>query len=167
MTRLAEGDRDAFAPVFSALHPLLRRFAARSLPEVEADDAAQEALVRVFFRATEFDPTRDALSWALGIAAYEIKSSRRRRGRRREDSADATGREDPAPSPEDQAIAANLDAVLDAALSALGPADEATLRAYAHGRRPEGIAPATFRKRVERGLQRLRALWRATHDGDR
>jgi len=169
LTRLADGDREAFHPVFVALLPILRRFASRSLPSTEAEDAAQEALVKLFLRASEFDRERDALSWALGIAAYEVKTSRRRRERRREVGDDATlvtGHEDGAPSPETAAIAADLDSAIDAALGELAPADAATLRAFAAGEHPRDVAPATFRKRVERGLTRLRARWRATH-GDR
>src|SRR5262245_2756029 len=101
-TRLAGGDREAFNAVFTALRPLLRRFALRALPEADADDAAQEALVKVFFRASEFDPHRDALSWVLGIAAYEMKTARRRRQRRREEEAvpeRMAARVDPLPSP--------------------------------------------------------------------
>src|SRR5580765_3238617 len=89
MERLADGDRSAFHPVFESLWPLVRRFAARHLHPGDADDAAQEALLRVFRRAAEFDPGRSALAWALGIAAYEIRTARRRRRRRREEAAPA------------------------------------------------------------------------------
>ena len=85
LARLADGDREAFHPVFVCLWPLLRGFAGRYLPAADAEDAAQEALVKVFARAAVFDARRDALSWTLGIAAYEIKTVRRRRQRRRED----------------------------------------------------------------------------------
>jgi RNA polymerase sigma factor (sigma-70 family) len=167
LTRLADGDREAFHPVFAALFPLLRRFALRHLPYADAEDAAQEALVKVFLRASEFDPARDALSWALGITAYEIRTARRRRGRRKEadsDAAELAVRRDPAASPEDRTIASDLDSALDAAIASLSAADADTLRAYTLGERPLGMAPATFRKRLERGLARLREQWRTTHD---
>jgi RNA polymerase sigma-70 factor (ECF subfamily) len=174
LTRLAQGDREAFHPVFVSLLPLLRRFAARSLPAADAEDAAQEALVKVFLRAAEFDPGRDALSWILGIGAYEIKTVRRKKERRREDAFDPAhgdggtlagpaARASTPATPEEQTIARDLDAALDAALKDLGESDAATLRAFAAGERPDGVAPATFRKRVERGLARLRARWRALH----
>src|SRR5262245_36850471 len=78
MTLLARGERAAFDPLFGRLWPLLRGFAARCLPVAEADDAAQEALLRVFSRASEFDPGRDALAWVLGIAAWQIRTHRTR-----------------------------------------------------------------------------------------
>ena len=169
LSRLADGDREAFHPVFVTLLPVLRRFTARALPAAEAEDAAQESLLKVFLRAAEFDPGRDALAWVLGITAYEIKTARRRRQRRREaqgEGPDIAFHADPAPTPEQEAIAGDLDAALEAALSGLEPMEAATLRAYARGERPTDVPPATFRKRVERGLARLRGRWRASH-GDR
>jgi RNA polymerase sigma factor (sigma-70 family) len=166
LERLADGDRDAFHPVFVRLWPLLRGFAARCLPWQEAEDAAQEALLRVFARAAEFDRQRDALSWVLGIAAYEIRTvrQRRRRRHRREHPDDAlAGRPDPGRSPEEIALAAELERALGEALGALRPVDAETLLAYARGERPDLPGP-TFRKRVERALGRLRSAWRLNHD---
>jgi RNA polymerase sigma-70 factor, ECF subfamily len=165
MERLADGDRAAFHPVFAALWPLLRRFAARHLRPEEAEDAAQEALLKIFLRAAEFDPGRSALAWALGVAAFEIRTARRRRQRRREECT-RTGtfawKRDEAPTPEEAAVARDMETMMQEALGALRPADAETLRLYASGARPP-IAGATFRKRVERALSRLRAVWRTTH----
>ncbi len=163
--RLADGDRDAFHPVFVALLPLLRGFAARAVPPEDAEDVAQEALLKVFLHAAAFDRSRDALSWALGIAAYEIKTHRRRRQRRRESPEPPTTLADGRANPETRAVAVDLEDAIEAALGALDSGDAATLRAYARGERPDGVAAPTFRKRVERGLARLRARWRAIHDG--
>jgi len=60
MVRLADGDRSALHPTFEMLWPLLRRFTARHLPHAEAEDAAQEALVKIFRQAGRFDPARSA-----------------------------------------------------------------------------------------------------------
>jgi RNA polymerase sigma factor (sigma-70 family) len=164
LERLADGDRDAFHPVFVRLWPLLRGFAARCLPWGEAEDAAQEALTRVFARAAEFDRGREALPWVLGIAANEIRTSRQRRRRRREQPADALAfRPDAGRSPEQAAVAGDLERALGEALATLRPADAETLVAYARGERPDLPGP-TFRKRVERALGRLRAAWRLNHD---
>jgi RNA polymerase sigma factor (sigma-70 family) len=164
LERLADGDREAFHAVFVRLWPLLRGFAARCLPWAEAEDAAQEALLRVFSRAAEFDRQRDALSWVLGIAAYEIRSARQRHRRRRESPDAVLGvHADRERSPEDRAVAGDLERALAAALLALRPADAGTLLAYARGERPDLPGP-TFRKRVERALVRLRLAWRLNHD---
>jgi DNA-directed RNA polymerase specialized sigma24 family protein len=85
MVRLADGDRAAFRPAFALLWPRLRAFAARCVAAADAEDVAQAALLRVFSRASEYDAERDALAWALGIAAWECRTLRRRRQRRRED----------------------------------------------------------------------------------
>ncbi|HVT14852.1 MAG TPA: sigma factor [Thermoanaerobaculia bacterium] len=164
LEQLADGDREAFHPVFVRLWPLLRGFAVRCLPRDEAEDAAQEALLRVFARAAEFDRRRDALSWVLGIAAYEIRSARQRRRRRRESPADVLA-ERPAAgrSPEAAAVAGDLERALAAALAALPSRDAETLLAYARGDRPDLPGP-TFRKRVQRALGRLRDAWRLSHD---
>ncbi len=160
LTAIARGDRAAFDPLFRRLWPLLRGFASRCLPSMEADDAAQEALLRVFSRAGEFDPGRDALAWVLGIAAWQIRTHRTRSRRRREQtSGDLPERADAAQTPEQAAIASDLAEVLERALSGLAPADADTLLAYARGERPDLPGP-TFRKRVERALTRLRQRWR-------
>jgi hypothetical protein len=65
-------------------------------------------------------------------------------------------------------ITAALDAAIERALRSLPPGDAATLRAWAGDERPQGVAPATFRKRVERGLVRLRrALGARERGGER
>ena len=166
MERLADGDRSAFHPVFESLWPLLRRFAARHLHPGDADDAAQEALLRVFRRAAEFDPSRSALAWALGIAAFEIRTARRKRQRRREDAVPGgvfESARDPAPTPEETAMQADMETMMRNALGTLRPEDAETLRLYSRGERAH-VAAATFRKRVERALTRLRAAWRTTDE---
>ena len=112
MERLADGDRAAFRPVFDSLWPLLRSYAARHLPPGEAEDAAQEALVKIFHRASEVDPARSAMAWALGIATWEIRTILRRRRRRREETLPewSHAAPDPSPDPEESAMLHDLDA---------------------------------------------------------
>jgi len=160
MTALARGDRSAFDPLFRRLWPLLRGFAARCLTAADAEDAAQEALLLIFSRASEFDPGRDALAWVLGVAGWQIRTHRTRARRRRELAAgEVPDRADRSPSPEQLAIAHQLSSALDSALAGLAPGDAETLLAYSRGERPDLPGP-TFRKRVERALARLRSRWR-------
>jgi hypothetical protein len=59
---------------------------------------------------------------------------------------------------------AQLLAHLDGILDGLDAADQATLLAAAGlSERPEGVAPATFRKRVQRAMSRLRLAWSDKH----
>jgi RNA polymerase sigma factor (sigma-70 family) len=168
MTGLAAGDRHAFHPVFVSLWPLLKAFTSRHLPSADAEDAAQQALLNVFRRAAEYDPERDALPWVLGVAAYEIRTARRRRQRRKEEppaTEEALAPAAPGSSPEDLALARDRDQALEGALRELSERDRETLLMFAHGDRPE-VAAATFRKRVERALARLRAVWRLRHGSE-
>ena len=165
IARLADGDRTAFQPVYEALWPLVRRFAARAMGGApEDEDVAQAVLMKVFSRAAEFDPERDALSWVLGIAAYECRAMRQKKARRREVSEVAIPEvvRSGDGTPEDTAIARDLHAAALGAMSTLRAADVETLRLVMAGERPE-IASATFRKRVERAIGRLRAAWNAKY----
>jgi DNA-directed RNA polymerase specialized sigma24 family protein len=55
MSRLAAGHREAFQPVFDLLWPVLRGFTARLLSDpVDAEDAAQETLRKIFSRVADF-----------------------------------------------------------------------------------------------------------------
>jgi RNA polymerase sigma factor (sigma-70 family) len=159
MSRLADGDRDAFAPIFERLWPVLRRFTERAVGGADADDAAQAALLKVFARAHEFDAKRDALSWILGIAAFECKTLRQRTRRRREDPGEIPERVSD-DNPEERVMAREIEAAAVEVLGTLGPADVETMRLVVSDQRPEG---ATFRKRVERAVARLRAAWSAKH----
>jgi RNA polymerase sigma-70 factor (ECF subfamily) len=164
LTALARGERAAFDSLFRRTWPLVRAFAARTLPAHEADDAAQEAMLRIFSRASEFDPGRDALAWLLGVTAWQVRTHRTRARRRRESALEgAPERIDAAASPEQDAIAGDLSAALDSALRELPRSDAETLLAYARGERPDLPGP-TFRKRVERALARLRRRWRYDHE---
>jgi DNA-directed RNA polymerase specialized sigma24 family protein len=162
--RLAEGDRTAFRPAFALLWPRLRAFAVRYVGSVDGEDAAQAALLRVFSRASEYDPERDALSWALGIAAWECRTLRRKRERRKEDSVLLHTRPDARATPEQTAIERDLLAAVEAVAGTLRPLDLETLAAMARGDRP--VQGATFRKRLERALTRLRLAWRAKHGSE-
>jgi RNA polymerase sigma-70 factor, ECF subfamily len=168
LARLADGERVAFDPLFDAAWPLVRAFCRRALGgAAEADDAAQEALARVFGRAAEFDRERDGLSWILGIAAWQCRTELRRRARRGETALAAAPEPVAAEGsrPDELAMRRELLAAAEVAMGELSAADHATIAAAladdadARG----GIAPATFRKRLERALERLRQAWRSRH----
>jgi len=154
---LQSGDREAFTPVFDILWPIYRRFARQHLAEVDADDAAQEALLKLFVRASEFDPARDAAAFAIGVAYHEIRTSRRKRWRRREDSIGPTLDLD-SQTPEDALAASEADELIEWGLARLSAADRETLTLYARDERPTDTPSATFRKRVQRALERIQAI---------
>lgn len=168
MVRLADGDRSAFDPLFRTLRPLLEGLASRLLQEPDAaQEVAQEALVAIFRRSSEFDRKRDALSWAYGITAFQCKTWRKRRQRRKEspmgkwDLAEALLHK---ATPEDELILGESLAMAEKTLASLSPLDQEAIRAaLGTGPRP-AVAGATFRKRLERALRRLRSAGRIPYD---
>jgi len=165
MVRLSQGDRTAFAPVFAALWPLLRGLCARLLGDTAlAEDVAQTALCKIFARADELDPGRDAVAWAVGVAVWECRTQRKQRARRRErpiDGAEALVAES-GRGPDAAAEEQELFEAVRALWGELRPADAEVLEALLRGE-PPAIPSATFRKRVQRAVGRLREIWRARH----
>jgi RNA polymerase sigma-70 factor (ECF subfamily) len=157
LTRLGEGDREAFTTAFHALWPLLFRFTCRYLPPETAEDVAQQALLNLFSRADEFDRSRSAVSFAIGIAFHEMRSARRRIVRKREDPI-PEGLASAAAGPHEVAERRELEELLDWGLAQMSPDDRATLQALLDGAPAPDVAPATFRKRVQRAKERLRAI---------
>ncbi len=160
--RLAEGDRDAIAEVFTVLRPILVSYCRRLLRGVEADgeDAAHAALEKIFSRAADYDPTRSALAWALTFATWECRTLATRRRRSREAPIEhAEGARDESASPETRAT---LDELYGAALEAMGTltaGDREVLR-EAFWSEEKGPQSAASRKRKERAVGRLREAWR-------
>lgn len=163
MVRLARGDRAAFDTVFSGLWPSLLAFVRGAMPgHPDAEDLAQQTLLKIFFRISDFDVTRDGVAWAFGIAIYEVKTLRRRRARRREVSAAAAGEPaGPDRSPEDALIQSDLHRALRDSLGDLTDADRVVLRPDAAA--PDAVSAAAWRKRRQRAVDRLRAIWRNRH----
>jgi RNA polymerase sigma-70 factor (ECF subfamily) len=83
---------DSFAEWVRPHLPAMRRLAARLAPEVDADDAVQEALVRAWRKRSQFDERRGSpAAWLLAIAADQARQARRRQ-RPRTLLGDVTGR---------------------------------------------------------------------------
>jgi RNA polymerase sigma-70 factor (ECF subfamily) len=166
MQRLAAGDRSAFNPLYDALWPLVQRLTARMMRGApEADDAAQEAMTKVFARASHFEPGRSVTTWVLAITAYECRTLLQRQRRRREDSVSPLRVDEREASPEQSAITRDLETAALEVLGTLRAIDIETLQASARGERPD-LPHATFRKRLERALARFRAAWSARHGSD-
>lgn len=162
MAAAAEGDRAAVEPLFQALWPLVSGYAARLVGDrALAEDCAQDALVRLFGQLERYDRSRDALTWALTITTWQCRTARRRLQRR------AAAAPEPAPDLDGVALAEGRELVRAAlaTLATLAPHDveviAASLAEDDAVRR--SIAPATFRKRLERALDRFRLSWRSRH----
>src|SRR5689334_15512504 len=87
--RLQDGDRAAIRPAFDALRDRVHALARAQLGDgADADDAAQQAIVKVFASASRYDPARPAWPWIAAVTTWECRTVRKRRARRREESLD-------------------------------------------------------------------------------
>lgn len=166
LARLADGDRSAMGPLVAELWPVILAFAERGLPgSADAEDVAQEVFLKICSRISDFERERDGVSWAFAIASYEIMTVRRRRQRRRETASvfdpAVELRAHDAPSQEEVAILAELNALVLAAAGTLSERDRRLLGLVEGA--GDGASQATLRKRKQRALDRLRAVWRRFH----
>jgi len=156
MTAAAEGDRAVLEPLFDALWAIAVAYAERLLTgdRALAEDCAQDALVRLFAQLEHFDPSRDGLTWALTIVTWSCRTARRRRTREHA----RTGQLAREPSSDGVNHAVERDLVRNAlaTLAALAPADVDTISAAVLDDRSPEITGATFRKRLQRSIERLR-----------
>lgn len=162
LLRLADGDRSAFDTVYEQIWPQVRSACARGVGEADADDVAQIALIKVFERASSFDPALgDGLAWVLALTSWECRTARRAHSRRRDDpwveeiACDS--------SPERVMLSADLGRALHRAMAELSREDNEVLWQSATGGERSPMLAATFRKRLQRALARLRQVWRARH----
>ncbi len=165
LARLATGDRRAFDEVFSLAWPTVHRFCKRALGDGdEADDASQVALETVFREASDYDARRPALPWVLAIASWECASARRRAARRPHVTLDTASAVTGPETPEQLLSEARLLATLDDTLAQLPPSDREALRAaFSDELHQRGPLDPAARKRKQRALGRLQALWRSLH----
>lgn len=162
MRRLQDGDRDAVSRVFLALWPVVSGYCERLLDNhADAEDAAQAALEKVFGQIDRYDPDRPAIAWVLAVAGWECRTVRQRSVRRRdaplEHAADMQAGD---ASPEDLVARAGEIAALRQVLASLDEGDRHTIELAFTDVLDEGCHGATFRKRKQRALERLRAAFR-------
>src|SRR5688572_18388761 len=87
MAALADGDRGAFDDVFTALWPKCKSFARKTLnDDALGDDAAQNALEKLFFQAPNYRKDKPVTAWALTLTWYECRTLMKKRARRGEES---------------------------------------------------------------------------------
>jgi RNA polymerase sigma-70 factor (ECF subfamily) len=155
---LRDGDRRAAEPVFAALWPVCLGLARAALGnEADANDAAQQGLVKLFAGVSAFDASRSGLGWAIALVTWECRTIRRQRSRRRESGADDVVA---ATAAADVDVDVALDRADDVArvvgaIVQLDARDQQTLRACLDG---DAAGDPASRKRRQRATERLKAL---------
>jgi RNA polymerase sigma-70 factor (ECF subfamily) len=158
MSRLARGDRSAFDPLYAALRPRALRVAQRQVGAADAADVTQAALMKVFFRASEFTAERACLPWFYAIVANEVQATRRRGARLVLDAAAGEGRVGEQPDAETQLLRLELERALELAIEKLDADAAHAIHSLLGRAAPSNVTPATLRKRVSRAYEKLRLL---------
>jgi RNA polymerase sigma-70 factor, ECF subfamily len=162
--RVLAGDAAAWTPLISAHQEAVFRLAYLLLGDAaEAEDVAQEALMRAGQALDRFDRSRPLRPWLLQIAR-NLAANRRRSARRHLAALQRWWANAPAPSdPVAQVDAGAAD--LHQAVATLSREDQEViyLRYFLELSVDEtaqtlGIAPGTAKSRLSRALQRLRPL---------
>lgn len=165
LARCALGDRGAFRGLYDLAAPKLFGVALRILGNRgDAEDAVQEAFMKVWHGAGRYQPGRGpAAAWLVTIARNSAIDRLRRRSAPTRDLDDLPGLADPAPSPEATTIAGDERRRIADCLGRLAP-DRATAvqAAYLEGwsydelARRFGVPLNTMRTWLRRALISLR-----------
>lgn len=163
----ADGDRASFARLYEATSAKLYGVALRILRRSDlAEEAVQDAYVRIWRRASDFDPARaSAIAWMSAIARNRaLDVARLKRETSLEDAPEQAEAALDAPSPEQEA---ELSDDLRRLSACLGELDEersaAVLLAYRSGWSREELSErygrpvATIKTWLRRSLMSLRA----------
>ncbi|MFT7677377.1 MAG: RNA polymerase sigma-70 factor (ECF subfamily) [Planctomycetota bacterium] len=153
---------------FRAEHPLVWRLCFGFLAqEAEADDLAQEALLKLHDRLPNWDQERSYSTWRNTVVANLCRDRLRRRSNRRdaETNAAEAGLPDRLPSPEDRAEANEVREALGQALRNLTPRErEVFVLRDLEGQSADqvatslGITASTVRSLGTLARQRMRQL---------
>jgi RNA polymerase sigma factor (sigma-70 family) len=165
----AAGDLDAYGEIVRRYQGLLVRAAfVVTGSRMEAEDAAQEALVKAYRAIGRFRRGKPLRPWLLRIVTNEARNRRRSAGRRAGLQLRATEDRrlsgDAAPSPEAAALESESRLRLLAAVNGLGEGERLAV-AYryflgldeAEAAKALGVARGTVKSRLSRALRRLRA----------
>jgi RNA polymerase sigma-70 factor (ECF subfamily) len=174
VARAQRGDVDAYERIVETYQGIAFRVAYLVCGDAaEAEDAAQEGLVKAFRALPRFRSGAPLRPWLLQIVANEARNRRRSAGRRptRALRAPAEPRPgDAAPSPEAAVIGAEQRQELLAAVNGLREEERLVVAcryflelSEAETAQALDLRPGTVKSRLSRALEHLRTTMEATH----
>jgi len=172
LTRIAAGDRDAFAAAFMRYAPRVKSYLLRlGAPGAIAEDLAQDAMLSVWRRAASYDSTKAKASTWIFVIARNAWIDKLRREKvelaYRETSPVSEESEDEAP--DEAAMRTQTEEQVSAALAALSDEQRQVVRLSFFEDMPHSeIADAlklplgTVKSRLRLALIKLKARWEQT-----
>lgn len=169
LTRVAQGDRDAFARVFATYAGKVKGYLLRlGAPAVAAEDLAQDAMVSVWRRAASFDAAKaKASTWIFVIARNAwIDRLRREKTELAYRSVTIVTEESDAEAPDDAAMRGETEEQMLAAMATLSAEQQQVVRLSFFEDRPHSeiaerlsLPLGTVKSRLRLALIKLRAHW--------
>lgn len=161
-----DGDRRAFAALFGFYFPRVKAYLLRSgASPSAAEEIAQETMLRVWRKASAFDPQSGAASTWIFVIARNLRIDRLR-GERGPDDLEPDPSEEPEAPPTGEMIAIMKqrgDRVREA-LASLSPEQAQIIRLFYFEERPHsdiarslGLPLGTVKSRVRLAVERLRS----------
>jgi len=174
VARAQRGDVHAYERIVEAYQGIAFRVAYVLCGDAaEAEDAAQEGLVKAFRALPRFRPGAPLRPWLLQIVANEARNRRRSAGRRASlalRAAAETRPGDAAPSPEAAVLGAEQRAELFSAVNTLREEERLVVAcryfldlSEAETAAALDLRPGTVKSRLSRALEHLRTALEATH----
>lgn len=169
LTRVAAGDREAFARLFEAYARRVKSYLIRlGAPGALAEDLAQDAMVSIWRRAGSYDPTKAKASTWIFVIARNAWIDRLRRERVEFAYRDALVEEEESTdeSPDDAAERLQTEDQVAAALAILSPEQRQVVQLSFFEDKPHSeiaehlsLPLGTVKSRLRLALIKLKAHW--------
>ncbi|MCH2108987.1 MAG: sigma-70 family RNA polymerase sigma factor [Polyangiaceae bacterium] len=168
MNRVADGDRQAVAPLYQYLLPIAERAARQRLPsQGDWQEVAQKSLIRLFEEAPRWRRNGSIEAWCLTLVYWECRSEQKRHQRGSANLRSYTLQQEVATDgaerhPEEKALRHEQERFMNALMQSLSTEERELLGLEDRELRSalSELSPAAFRKRKQRLLDRLREQWR-------
>jgi RNA polymerase sigma-70 factor (ECF subfamily) len=169
LARVARGDREAFARIFSAYAGKVKGYLLRlGAPAAAAEDLAQDAMVAIWRRAASFDATKaKASTWIFVIARNAwIDKIRREKTELAYRAVVIVTEESDDEAPDDAAMRGQTEEQVSAAMATLSAEQQQVVRLSFFEDRPHSeiaerlsLPLGTVKSRLRLALIKLRAHW--------